>query len=83
MGYRGAFRAGSTELQGDRQPAISLKGLYGRGVIMNITNPKVAIFFLAFFPQFTDPAYGSMILQIALLGSIFVVMTFLVFGSVG
>ena len=29
--------------------------LYARGVVMNITNPKVAIFFLAFLPQFADP----------------------------
>lgn len=56
--------------------------LYRRGLIMNITNPKVAIFFLAFFPQFTDPSYGPMLIQIATLGSVFVMATLLVFGAI-
>lgn len=67
---------------GDEAPKRSPFALYRRGLIMNITNPKVAIFFLAFFPQFTDPAYGSMLMQIATLGVIFVISTLLVFGSV-
>jgi threonine/homoserine/homoserine lactone efflux protein len=78
----GAFRAGSTELQGDRQPAISLKGLYGRGVIMNITNPKVGIFFLAFLPQFADPTAGHIGLQMMVLGGVFIFATLLVFGAI-
>lgn len=76
-----ALRA-PVQVLGQAAPRRSAFSLYRRGLIMNITNPKVAIFFLAFFPQFTDPAHGTMILQIALLGSIFVGMTFVVFGSV-
>ncbi len=34
--------------------------LYRRGIIMNLTNPKIAIFFLAFLPQFTNPNKGNM-----------------------
>lgn len=56
--------------------------LYRRGIIMNITNPKVSIFFLAFLPQFADPARGSVALQIMLLGGLFIVATILVFGGV-
>ncbi len=56
--------------------------LYLRGVIMNITNPKVAIFFLAFLPQFADPATGPITLQIMLLGGLFIVATILVFGAI-
>lgn len=56
--------------------------LYRRGVIMNVTNPKVSIFFLAFLPQFADPARGSVTVQILLLGGVFIVATILVFGSV-
>lgn len=67
---------------GETAPKRPPFALYRRGLIMNITNPKVAIFFLAFFPQFTDPSYGPMVLQITLLGSVFVVSTLLVFGSI-
>ncbi len=56
--------------------------LYRRGIIMNVTNPKVSIFFLAFLPQFADPARGAISLQMIALGGIFIVATILVFGSV-
>lgn len=63
-------------------PRLSAAQTYGRGVLMNITNPKVAIFFLAFLPQFTNPAQGSMVGQILLLGGIFMLATLLTFGTV-
>lgn len=78
----GAFRAGSTALDDDGAPAISLKRLYGRGVLMNITNPKVGIFFLAFLPQFADPAAGAIGRQMMILGGVFIVATVLVFGAI-
>ena len=56
--------------------------MVGRGVVMNITNPKVLIFFLAFLPQFADPARGSVVWQIACFGAVFVLATFLVFGAI-
>jgi len=56
--------------------------LYRRGIIMNITNPKVSIFFLAFLPQFADPARGSVTMQLILLGGLFIIATILVFGTV-
>jgi len=62
--------------------SVSGTNLYFRGVIMNITNPKVAIFFLAFLPQFADPSRGSVTWQIIIFGAIFVVVTLAVFGSV-
>lgn len=55
--------------------------LYLRGIIMNITNPKVAIFFLAFLPQFADPERGSVVIQMLFLGGIFIIATILVFGG--
>lgn len=54
----------------------------GRGTVMNLTNPKVLIFFLALLPQFADPARGSVPVQIMLLGGTFMLATLLVFGSV-
>ena len=60
----------------------SAMGWVGRGVIMNLTNPKVLIFFLAFLPQFADPARGSVPVQVMVLGSVFMLATLLVFGSI-
>lgn len=76
-----AFRAGSTAIEGERAEA-SLKSLYLRGLIMNITNPKVAIFFLAFLPQFAKPEFGPLIPQLLILGAVMALSTILVFGSV-
>ena len=56
--------------------------MVGRGVVMNLTNPKVLVFFLAFLPQFADPAQGSMARQIMLLGLVFMLATLLVFGAI-
>jgi len=60
-----------------------LKKLYIKGFIMNILNPKVSIFFLAFLPQFVTPENGNFTLQMITLGSIFMVMTVLVFSFIG
>lgn len=60
----------------------SALGWIGRGVVMNLTNPKVLIFFLAFLPQFADPARGSVPVQIMVLGCVFMASAWLVFGSI-
>lgn len=77
-----AFRAGT--VIGPAAVADHLKPgvLYRRGIIMNITNPKVSIFFLAFLPQFADPAKGQLSVQILLLGGIFIIATLIVFGAI-
>jgi len=77
-----AFKASATELDEGGEQELVWRKLYTRGIIMNITNPKVAIFFLAFLPQFADPSLGSITIQMLLLGALFIVATLLVFGSV-
>jgi threonine/homoserine/homoserine lactone efflux protein len=45
--------------------------LYAQGVIVNVLNPKTALFFVAFLPQFVDPSRGTVAVQIAFLGVLF------------
>ena len=77
-----AFRASAERISDGRKNELSYAKLYRRGIIMNVTNPKVSIFFLAFLPQFADPGLGSLTLQMLLLGGVFIVSTILVFGSI-
>jgi threonine/homoserine/homoserine lactone efflux protein len=50
----------------------TLSRIYWQGLAINLLNPKTALFFLAFLPQFVDPARGNVIAQNLLLGMIFV-----------
>ena len=77
-----AFRASSTAFQAGTAGRLAGWQLYRRGIVMNITNPKVSIFFLAFLPQFADPARGSLTLQMLVLGVIFILATILIFGGI-
>lgn len=77
-----AFRAGASRLPARGNAHRPLAKLWLRGLVMNVTNPKVSIFFLAFLPQFADPARGPLVAQILLLGATFAVAAILVFGSV-
>ena len=52
-------------------PRRRLSRIFWQGVVVNVLNPKTALFFLAFLPQFVDPARGSAGLQIVLLGFVF------------
>lgn len=78
----GAFRAGALSTEPPICPAVPLFRFYLRGIVMNVTNPKVSIFFLAFLPQFTRPEQGSPALQLVLLGGVFIAAALLVFGSI-
>ncbi len=48
-----------------------LRRVLAQGIVVNVLNPKTALFFLAFLPQFVDPRHGHATLQIALLGLTF------------
>ena len=50
-----------------------------QGLIMNISNPKVMLFFLALFPTFLNPSIGNVKLQVYTLGSIFMIQALIVF----
>ena len=78
----GAFRAGAERLPEGATPLLGAGRLYRRGIVMNVTNPKVAIFFLAFLPQFADPVRGPVPLQVLLFGVVFIVCALGVFSAI-
>ena len=56
--------------------------LFKKGFLMNVLNPKVTIFFLAFFPQFLFSEDLSKVLQFYILGMLFILVSLLVFGAI-
>jgi threonine/homoserine/homoserine lactone efflux protein len=56
--------------------ARPLRRIYRQGVVVNILNPKTALFFLAFLPQFVDPNGPAPALQVIVLGMTFVILAF-------
>ena len=59
----------------------SFNKLYVDGVLVSVLNPKIAVFFLAYLPQFVDPANGSVARQILFLGTIYVALSLLTDGA--
>lgn len=73
--YLGIRKLRSPEQAADEEiKQDSLHQIYWQGVAVNILNPKTALFFFAFLPQFVDPARGNVIAQNLLLGLIFVAL---------
>lgn len=68
----------------DKAPtSTSARGLIVKAFLLNILNPKLSIFFLAFLPQFVAPDAASPLLQLLTLSGIFMLMTFAVFVVYG
>jgi threonine/homoserine/homoserine lactone efflux protein len=78
----GAFRAPATEESNASVATLQPMQLYRRGIVMNLTNPKVVFFFLAFLPQFVDAQRGAVVLQLAQLGVVFILATLVTFGAI-
>jgi threonine/homoserine/homoserine lactone efflux protein len=55
-------------------PRARLSRIFGQGIIVNILNPKTALFFFSFLPQFVDASRGVVAVQILFLGTLFAVM---------
>lgn len=78
------FRAGrsTTALETDGT-GKNLGTIFRQSIIANLLNPKVAVFFLAFFPQFINAENGAPQIQMLILGFTFIVLTFIGFNIVG
>ncbi len=80
LGVRQLLGRGEAEGEAIVRPE-SLRRVFIQGVIVNVLNPKTALFFFAFLPQFVDPARGSVALQVLLLGLLFVTLAILNDGA--
>jgi threonine/homoserine/homoserine lactone efflux protein len=58
-----------------------LRKVFTQAVASNVLNPKIAVFFLAYLPQFADPAKGGTALQLLVLGLAFALLTLAIFGA--
>lgn len=59
--------------------SLDYKALYKKGIIMNLLNPKLSLFFLAFFPQFIHYENGNASIQMLVYGIVFLIQAFVIF----
>lgn len=83
LAFQALREAGETGVS--MEPSLrrrTFAALYRRGILMNLLNPKVSLFFLALFPQFVSPEAGPASLQMLTLGAVFIAQALLVFTIV-
>lgn len=74
-----SFREKGSSFNLNNEDTLDYKSLYKKGVIMNLLNPKVSLFFLAFFPQFINYENGNVSIQMLFYGILFLVQTLVIF----
>ena len=73
LGIQKIRREEPFELSGDA-PRVKLGRIFGQGIVVNVLNPKAALFFFAFLPQFVDASRGHVASQILFLGAVFALL---------
>jgi threonine/homoserine/homoserine lactone efflux protein len=73
LGVQKLRREESFELNGGT-PSVKLSRIFAQGIVVNVLNPKAALFFFAFLPQFVDPSRGNVAAQILFLGVLFALL---------
>ncbi len=74
-----SFRQKVSSFNLNSEDSLDYKSLYKKGVIMNVLNPKVSLFFLAFFPQFIHYENGNVSMQMLVYGILFLVQSLVIF----
>jgi threonine/homoserine/homoserine lactone efflux protein len=82
LGIRALLNKETYAISREVRPTTGLGRVFFQGVASNVLNPKVALFFLAFLPQFVSPDVGSSVLQMFVLGAIFALLGLLFLGFV-
>ena len=71
----------SGSVRGPHASRLGLRRVFAQGVVVNVLNPKTALFFFAFLPQFVDPSRGRVPFQVLVLGVAFVLLGLLSDGA--
>ncbi len=74
-----SFRQKSTGFNLEAKDSLNRRALYQKGVVMNLLNPKVSLFFIAFLPQFTHPGTFNVTTQMLVYGMLFLIQAFVIF----
>ncbi len=82
MAWQTLQEKGSMRIDADASPRSTMRVL-ADGIALNLLNPKLSIFFVAFLPQFMDRNAASPMVEMLLLSAIFMAMTFVVFAFYG
>jgi threonine/homoserine/homoserine lactone efflux protein len=83
LGLKLLLRRESVTLDGAAAPRLSAASLFAQGVVSNVTNPKIVVFFLAFLPQFVSAADPHPTRHLVFLGVLYAAMGFAVKAAVG
>jgi threonine/homoserine/homoserine lactone efflux protein len=81
LGVRKLLERDHVDLDLEAAPARSLRRIYVQGIVVNVLNPKTALFFLAFLPQFVDVERGAVWSQMVVLGFAFIALGMLSDGT--
>jgi threonine/homoserine/homoserine lactone efflux protein len=73
---------GALRIEGDKAPK-TVRQVIVEGILINLLNPKLSIFFFAFLPQFVNPTQASALPQMLGLSAVFMLVTFVIFAIYG